>query len=274
MNSNVKFIIAIVFLFFSCSSLEKTEIEIPIEEKDLDEIKFEPLDSEDVEESYKGLISNQEKRKDVILDGIERAKKFRNLFLKLYNVKHSLYELKLSDLRDIDNELLDVSTIMLNENSKEFITMSAQDKIRVDTIYHEAKKGVNNNTAFKELEKRNIELQKEIDEKYTESTIKIAEKFLWFGGIFLAISCFTSFSVIAPISKKLQTTGGILLLTGGLIMLFGTFIEFIREFLKSHGDRILIIALIPLIGLLYLMFVKKADKTIDVIKDDDNVEPP
>ena len=259
-------ILILCFVLFSCESRKGVFKDVSEE----NQYKYKQTDVESVKESYEGLVANKKKRKIVYDRGVERAKKFKGLFLKLHDFKQGNYELKLSDLIDIDEELLDVSNITINSDTNNFSKMNAQDDMRIDRLYKEASKGINNNKAYEQLKERYAELQKKNDEQITKETIKIGKQFMWFGGGLFAFSCFTSFSFVAGISNKLKMTGITFLFIGCVVMLFGTFIDWFRDFLNNYGDKVMWITLLPLIGVLYIKFGVKADKAIDEIKDNDN----
>ena len=253
--------LALVLFLGGCGSPSKN-----IAKNKTTEHIYKPTNVLSVEDAKKSLDENRDRRKTTVMMGRDRAKRFEPLILNLIAFYDHGYELNLSDLSPYRSELPHLSAIFTDEETQDFVKYGTEDKINVDSLYNEARKGEVNNKVNEEKDAKIAELQRQIDEKYTEKLSDIATKFLWAGGILLALSIFSSVPAIAPIASKATVTGFTLLAVGGLIILLGTFTEFARDFLSQYGQWLLLLLLIPLI----IIFIgQKTHQAIDDANDED-----
>jgi len=227
-------------------------------------IEYKPTDTIGVDEAKETLANNAKKRLELVKRGAKRSDDFEPLILSLIAFHNYDQELKLSDVSPFMKELPHIASISTHQEKEEFIRLGTADKISTKKLGDEASKGEINNKEFKKLKVSYAKLQKEIDSRVTEKTVMIGGLFMTIGGIIFAVSFF-----IPALSKKLMLGGGSIISVGGCIMAFGSFMDSFRSFMESNGNKVFWLIVIPLLGLLWIPFMKKADKAIDEIKSDD-----
>ena len=239
----------------SCLSFKESE---PVEEKS----GYVETDIADVSEAKATIEANKDKRIELINKGVERAERFEPLILSL--IAYHAYDqpLTLDDVSPFISELPHIASISTYKEKQEFIRLGTADGISTKKVISEAEKGEEANKYVKKLKAENAELKADIKSRITEKTVLIGASFMTIGGIVFAASFF-----ITAMAKRLMFGGGSIIAVGGCIMAFGSFIDSFRNFMDTNGNKVFWLLLIPLLGLVWLMFIRKADKAIDDIKD-------
>lgn len=248
-----------ILLLSSCLSTRDPD---PVEVKEKPE--YVETDIADVEEAKATIETNKDKRIELIKKGSERAERFDPLILSLIAYHEYNQPLTLADVSPFIAELPHIASISTYKEKQEFIRLGTEDSISTKKVISEAEKGEEANNYVKQLRAEKAELQKIIDSKVTEKTIIIGGSFMSVGLVLLVASFF-----VPLISKKLMWGSGITVAFGACIMGFGTFLDSFRDFMDSHGHRVFWLIAIPLLGLVWIPFIKKTDEAIDDMKDDD-----
>ena len=239
----------------SCLSVKESE---PVEEK----ARYVETDVADVSDAKATIEANKDKRIELINKGAERAERFEPLILSLIAFHEFDQEITLADVSPFIKELPHIASISNYIEKEEFIRLGTADGISTKKVISEAEKGEEANKYVKKLKAENAELKADIKSRITEKTVLIGASFMTIGGIVFAASFF-----ITAMAKRLMFGGGSIIAVGGCIMAFGSFIDSFRNFMDTNGNKVFWLLLIPLLGLVWLMFIRKADKAIDEIKD-------
>ena len=239
----------------SCLSVKESE---PVEEK----ARYVETDVADVSDAKATIEANKDKRIELINKGVERAERFEPLILSLIAFHEFDQEITLADVSPFIKELPHIASISNYIEKEEFIRLGTADGISTKKVISEAEKGEEANKYVKKLKAENAELKADIKSRITEKTVLIGASFMTIGGIVFAASFF-----ITAMAKRLMFGGGSIIAVGGCIMAFGSFIDSFRNFMDTNGNKVFWLLLIPLLGLVWLMFIRKADKAIDEIKD-------
>jgi hypothetical protein len=263
----MKYLFLILF-FISCGSRHKevddgvfgklnSKPEMPV---------FKNVDVGDVESAYINLNRNSDSRKVTATKGLNRRNKFEPFLLKLMAFHDFDYDLKKSDLKPYMSDLPNISAIFSNEESKEFIKYSAEDRASTERLYKEAQKGEENNKAYEAVNKELIELKQNIANKSIEVANTWSGRFFWLAGAFIIAFGISKAFFAGMASKTMISTGMLCVGTGSYLLLSATSIKFLGDFLEQYGAMILIGTLVPVIVILLITFAKKTD----VIHDDDD----
>lgn len=256
----MKLLLATIILSWTSSCLSVKESE-PVEEK----ARYVETDVADVEEAKATIEDNKDKRIQLINKGAERAERFNPLILSLIAYHEYSQPLTLADVSPFISELPHIASISTYKEKQEFIRLGTEDSISTKKVISEAEKGEGANNLVKQLRAEKAELQKIIDSKVTEKTIIIGGSFMSVGLVLLVASFF-----VPLISKKLMWGSGITVAFGACIMGFGTFLDSFRDFMDTDGQKIFWLLALPLLGLVWIPFIKKTDEAIDDMKDDGN----
>ena len=251
------FLLVIITLLLTSSCLSVKESE-PVEEK----ARYVETDIADVSDAKATIEANKDKRIELINKGAERAERFEPLILSLIAFHEFDQEITLADVSPFIKELPHIASISNYIEKEEFIRLGTADGISTKKVISEAEKGEEANKYVKKLKAENAELKADIKSRITEKTVLIGASFMTIGGIVFAASFF-----ITAMAKRLMFGGGSIIAVGGCIMAFGSFIDSFRNFMDTNGNKVFWLLLIPLLGLVWLMFIRKADKAIDEIKD-------
>ena len=251
------FLLVIITLLLTSSCLSVKESE-PVEEK----ARYVETDVADVSDAKATIEANKDKRIELINKGAERAERFEPLILSLIAFHEFDQEITLADVSPFIKELPHIASISNYIEKEEFIRLGTADGISTKKVISEAEKGEEANKYVKKLKAENAELKADIKSRITEKTVLIGASFMTIGGIVFAASFF-----ITAMAKRLMFGGGSIIAVGGCIMAFGSFIDSFRNFMDTNGNKVFWLLLIPLLGLVWLMFIRKADKAIDEIKD-------
>jgi hypothetical protein len=227
-------------------------------------VEYKETDIADVKEAKATIQTNKDKRIDLINKGVERAERFEPLILSLIAYHEYDQPLTLADVSPFIAELPHIASISSYKEKQEFIRLGTEDSISTKKVISEAEKGAEANKYVKQLKAENAELKADIKSRVTEKTVLIGGSFMTIGGIILAVSFF-----FPAMAKRLMLGGGSIVAVGGCIMAFGSFIDSFRSFMDTNGNKVFWLLLIPLLGLVWLMFIRKADKAIEDMKDDD-----
>lgn len=248
----MKKIFPVLFLLASCSPFRTPELpkaEAPVFERMKPEKKaeFKKVDVDDVETAFDYLKKNKERRKETVIKGVDRAKEFEELRLKLIAFSDFNYNFSPADVEPFRGSLVDISAIFTNEERQEFIKYGAQDDGSIDKLYKEAKKGEENNEAHEQLK----EDYKKQEEQIKKGSIELAQK--W-ASYFFGLSAFGL--VAMGLSKGLgggvgfktiSTCAFISLIVGLSLLLTTSAINFFESFLNKWGDQLLLLLIVPMI---------------------------
>ena len=257
-----KYLLIILF-FCSCESVQVVSSEAYKGK----EIEYSPTDTGDVEGSYLVIKGNQLNTSLNVDKGFNRAKRFESLFLKLIAHYDFGRELTKADIKPFRGELSSIGAVFSDNEIKSFTMHSTENKNALETLKKEADKGANNNHVNKSKDAKIKELQDIIDSKVSDKANAIAEKFFYLGGVMFALSLFGSYLPSSFGADKAKGIGFTFFVCGGLLLLIGTTVDFLREFLETHGHWLLLVLLIPSI-VFYLKY--RYEKTKDDIEELDD----
>jgi len=269
MIMRVLILITLASILFGCANNEVSDSSSYNGEESEPQIVYKETDIDDVQDAKAIIDRNRIKRVANVSKGFERADRFDPLINDLIAFANYDYELKLEDVRPYTDELHHVSAIFTNEESKEFTRTGAEDSMAINKLYSEAKKGEINNKAYKEMEEKVAQLQKEKDAGYSEMIVSTAQRLLYMGAFIFALGLFTNVTAIAPIAGKARGTGLSLLAIGGLVLTIGTFVESVREFLEVHGNWLMLLFAVPVIILVIIFAGFFAKKEIEDIQEEE-----